>query len=338
MKALDKKKYEVIPIGITKQGKWLKAGAAQATLPKDVVTRGSVDLAMIGDPTRPPLVEVSGDGGDVPLDVIFPVLHGTYGEDGTIQGLFEMANIPYVGCGTLASAVGMDKVIMKNLFRQAGLPIVDFTWFTRIAWEKNPRKILAQAMKEIGFPAFVKPANLGSSVGISKVKNKPELESAVALAAKYDRKIIVEKGVDAREIEVSVLGNEEPTASLPGEIVTGAEFYDYADKYAAASRSQLVIPAKLTPPQIRKFQKMAVQAFQAIDGSGLTRADFFLVRDTNEILINEVNTMPGFTSISMYPKLWQESGLSYSALLDKLIVLALERHREKSRSVTHLDA
>lgn len=338
LKALDKRKYEVVPIGITKQGNWLKAGEAQKLLPGEVISGGSVGLTMVGDPTRSPLLRTDGNGSiaEEKIDVIFPVLHGTYGEDGTIQGLFEMANIPYVGCGVLASAAGMDKVIMKHLFREAGLPMTDFIWFTRRQWESNPKKVVAAVVREIGFPAFVKPANLGSSVGISKVKSRADIEAAIELAAKFDRKIIIERGVDAREIEVSVLGNDEPTASLPGEIVTGSEFYDYADKYSAASHSETVIPAKLTAGQIKKVQQMAVRAFQAIDGSGLARADFFLTRDTKELLINEVNTLPGFTSISMYPKMWEASGLPFPALLDRLIELALDRHREKSRNVTSI--
>ncbi|MBX7222736.1 MAG: D-alanine--D-alanine ligase [Blastocatellia bacterium] len=339
LKALDKRKYEVVPIGITPQGKWLTSGEAQKLLPKDVVESGSVSLAMLGDPTQAPIVRTNGsspDGAFPALDVLFPVLHGTYGEDGTIQGLFEMANIPYVGCGVLASACGMDKIVMKQLFRQADLPIVDFTWFTRTAWERDPKKILNSVVKSIGFPAFVKPANLGSSVGISKAHDRKELETAIAFAAKFDRKIIVEKGVLAREIEVSVLGNDEPTASLPGEIVAGAEFYDYKDKYINNS-AQFMIPAKLPAKLIKQFQQMAVRAFQSIDGAGLARVDFFLEHETNRILVNELNTLPGFTSISMYPKLWEASGISYGELLDRLIQLALERHQEKSRSVTHFE-
>lgn len=341
LKALDKKKYDVVPIGITKQGNWLKAGDAQKLLPGQVVKDGAVALRMVGDPTRAPLLKSengAGSLGEENIDVFFPVLHGTYGEDGTIQGLFEMADVPYVGCGVLASAAGMDKVIMKHLFRDAGLPMTDFIWFTRRQWEADRKKVIAAVAREIGFPAFVKPANLGSSVGISKVKSRADIEPAIELAARFDRKIIIEKGVNAREIEVSVLGNDEPTASLPGEIVAGAEFYDYADKYGSASHSEIVIPAKLTAGQTKKVQQLAVRAFQAIDGSGLARADFFLTRDTKELLINEVNTLPGFTSISMYPKMWEASGLSYSALLDRLIELAFDRHREKSRNVTSIEA
>lgn len=339
LNALDKDKYDVIPLGITKAGKWLMAGDSQQLLPKEVVTEGEVSLAMMGDPTQSPLVRTSHNRieGDVPtLDVVFPVLHGTYGEDGTIQGLFEMANLPYVGCGVLASAAGMDKVIMKHLFRQAGLPIVDFTWFTRLAWEKNPEPILNSVIESIGFPAFVKPANLGSSVGISKAKDRDSLAKAITLAARFDRKVVVEKGIDAREIELSVLGNDEPVASLPGEIVAGAEFYDYQDKYLS-NTAELVIPAELTEAQVAEFQQMAIRAFQAIDGSGLARADFFLERSTGNIYVNELNTLPGFTSISMYPKLWEASGLTYPQLLDRLIELAIDRHREKSRSVTSYD-
>lgn len=336
--ALDKTKYEVIPIAITPQGKWLASSEATNLLPSSVIETADQSVAILGDPTKRGLERISSDGEQVrdPLDVIVPILHGTYGEDGTIQGLFEMADIPYVGCGVLASACGMDKVIMKRLFHEAGLPIVEYTHFLRTQWEKDAATIEAQVIAQLGFPVFVKPANLGSSVGISKAEDADELHTAITLAAKFDRKIIIERGVNAREIEVSVLGNDEPIASLPGEIATTehAEFYDYKAKYVDPNGAKLMIPAPLTDEQITELQTLAIRAFQAIDGGGLARADFFLERGTNQWYVNELNTLPGFTSISMYPKMWEASGLPYSQLLDRLIELAFERHREKSRNQT----
>lgn len=336
--ALDKNKYEVIPIGITKQGGWLTAGAAAGLLPEKVMSSDE-HVALIGDPTREGLMRVNGSKSEQSekLDVLFPVLHGTYGEDGTIQGLLEMANVPYVGCGVLASSTGMDKVVMKQLFAAHGLPVGPFTFFLRTNWEKDRRAILARVEREIGLPAFVKPANLGSSVGISKAKNLQQLEAAIDLAAKYDRKILVERGINAREFEISILGNDEPIASLPGEVIPGAEFYDYNDKYID-NKTQFQIPARLAPEKVDEIKALAIRAFQAIDGSGLARVDFFLDRDTDKLLLNEINTMPGFTSISMYPKLWEASGISYPELIDRLIELALERHKEKSRTITTFEA
>ncbi len=336
--ALDRDKYEVVPIAISKAGKWLASSEATNLLPSAVMTNADQHVAIFGDPTEKGLARFTGQnesGKRDTLDVIFPVLHGTYGEDGTIQGLLEMADVPYVGCGVLGSAAGMDKVVMKRLFREAGLPIVEFVHFLRSQWEADPLLIELRVAEEIGFPCFVKPANLGSSVGISKATDAKSLNAAIALAAKYDRKIVIERGVDAREIEVSVLGNDEPIASLPGEIVPqSVEFYDYQAKYISADGARLVIPAELSQEQTTEIQQLAVRAFQAIDGSGLGRVDFFLEKETGKLLLNEINTMPGFTSISMYPKLWEASGLSYSQLIDRLIELAFDRHREKSRNVT----
>jgi len=268
-----------------------------------------------------------------PLDVVLPVLHGTYGEDGTIQGLLEMAGVPYVGCGVLASATGMDKVVMKQLFERAGLTVTRYRHFLRSAWEDDPDSIVKRIGRQLGYPVFCKPANLGSSVGVSKAKDKAELRKSIDDAARYDRRIIVEKAVVGREIEVSVLGNEHPIASLPGEIITGHEFYDYEDKYIDA-KSRTEIPARLPRRTIERIQRDAITAFQAIDGSGLARVDFFVERATGRVIINEINTMPGFTSISMFPKMWEASGISYSELIDRLIELAVERHRDKSRNLT----
>lgn len=336
--ALDRNKYEIIPIAITQNGKWLAPSEATNLLPSAVIQSADQHVAILGDPTDRGLARFTNEGRSherESLDVVIPVLHGTYGEDGTIQGLLEMADLPYVGCGVLASAVGMDKVVMKRLFREAGLPIVDFTHLLRAQWESDPQKFEAHVIETIGFPCFVKPANLGSSVGISKATDAKSLNAAIALAAKYDRKIIVEKGVEAREIEVSVLGNDHPLASLPGEIIPQtAEFYDYKAKYIDSNGARLVIPAEVCAETTAEIQRLAIRAFQAIDGSGLARVDFFLERSTGNLIVNEINTMPGFTSISMYPKLWEASGISYSRLIDRLIELAFERHGEKSRNVT----
>ncbi|MCI0338884.1 MAG: D-alanine--D-alanine ligase [Acidobacteria bacterium] len=336
--ALDRSRYEIVPIAITRQGKWLASSEATNLLPSAVIEDADQHVAIFGDPTERGLARFSSEG--IPswrdkIDCFIPVLHGTYGEDGTIQGLLEMADVPYVGCGVLASAVGMDKVVMKRLFREAGLPIVGHTHFLRAQWEADAQKIEARVIEEIGFPCFVKPANLGSSVGISRAVEAKSLKAAITLAAKYDRKIIVEKGVDARELEVSVLGNDLPMASLPGEVIPlTARFYDYKAKYIDENGARLIIPAELNPVTTAEIQQFAIRAFQAIDGSGLARVDFFLERATDMLIVNEINTMPGFTSISMYPKLWEATGISYSELIDRLIELAFERHREKSRNVT----
>jgi D-alanine-D-alanine ligase len=336
--ALDRAKYEVVPIAITKQGKWIASSEATNLLPSAVMAKADQRVALFGDPTERGLARFTAEGqpdSRESLDVVIPVLHGTYGEDGTIQGLLEMADIPYVGCGVLASAVGMDKVVMKRLFHEAGLPILAYTHFLRTQWEAAAEQVEARVIEEIGFPCFVKPANLGSSVGVSKAADAKSLGEAIVLAARYDRKIIAERGVEAREIEVSVLGNDEPVASLPGEIVpVTADFYDYKAKYIDDNGAQLLIPAELPAETTREIQQLAIRAFQAIDGSGLARVDFFLERATGQVIVNEINTMPGFTSISMYPKLWEASGVAYGQLIDRLIELALERHREQSRNVT----
>lgn len=335
--AIDKSKYDVVPIGITKEGRWLVSGSAAALLPDAVMASNShQQVAIIGDPTMRGLTRLDERErllASEPLDAVFPVLHGTYGEDGTIQGLLEMAGVPYVGCGVLASATGMDKVTMKQLFERAGLTLIKYDWFLRSAWEENPDAIIKRINKSIGFPVFVKPANLGSSVGISKASDKRELRDAIDDAARYDRKLVVERAVNGREIEVSILGNEHPVASLPGEIITGHEFYDYEDKYIDTS-SRTEVPANLPKRIIDRIQRDAIRAFQAVDGSGLARVDFFVERGTNRVIINEINTMPGFTSISMYPKLWEASGIPYSELIDRLISLAIERHRDKARNLT----
>jgi D-alanine-D-alanine ligase len=322
LRSLDPAKYEVIPIGITHDGRWLAARNALELLPpaeaiqKTLATGDSITLS--AEPVQ--------SGGVGVADVIFPVLHGTYGEDGTIQGLLELANVPYVGAGVLGSAVGMDKDVMKRLLRDAGLPIVNY-WTVR---KPNVDSFVSTLGKELPYPVFVKPANLGSSVGITKVHGADELRRGLEIAAEFDRKIVVEQGVDAREIELSVLGNDNPMASVPGEILPSREFYDYEAKYMDEN-SRLVIPAKLTKSQVQEAQRLAIETFKVLEGSGLGRVDLFLERSTDKFYVNEINTLPGFTSISMYPKLWEASGIPYAELIDRLIALAIERHAEKNK-------
>ncbi|RJQ28210.1 MAG: D-alanine--D-alanine ligase [Peptococcaceae bacterium] len=334
--ALDREKYEVIPVGVTREGKWLAGIDPPALLAGDFKDAITVDPP--ADPARGGLVRVNpANAGTeshvLPVDVVFPVLHGTFGEDGTLQGLLELANIPYVGAGVLASALGMDKVLMKTVFARHNIPQPRFWFCLRREWEKDRSGIVAGVEERLGYPCFVKPANLGSSVGISKAHDRAELVRAIELAAKYDRKIILEEGVEAREVEVSVLGNDDPVASPPGEIIPFNEFYDYEAKYIDG-KSSLIIPADLPPDTVRRVQELAVKAFKAVDCAGMARVDFFIRRDNNAVLVNEINTIPGFTRFSMYPKLWEAGGIGYGELLDRLIELAQERHREKNRSLT----
>jgi D-alanine-D-alanine ligase len=347
LKALDPAKYEVVPIGITREGQWrIGSRPHELARPQDltrqpervlekVLTQGE-EVTASADPGRPGLIPIAdtvrrGSTSTERVDVIFPVLHGTFGEDGTVQGLLELADIPYVGAGVLASATGMDKDAMKRLFRDAGLPVVEWRMVLRSEWEQRAGFWSRKIAREIGYPLFVKPANLGSSVGISKVRAGSELARAMDLAARYDRKIVVEKGLDAREIECSVLGNDRPEASLPGEVIPVNEFYDYEAKYLKEG-SRLVIPAKLSRRQTREVQDLALRAFRAVDCAGMARVDLMLDRASGRFFVNEINTIPGFTPISMYPKLWEASGLPYPELIDRLIKLALERHAEKRRS------
>jgi D-alanine-D-alanine ligase len=350
IEAMDTEKYLVVPIAINKEGKWLSPADAVRLLPESLARRVSsggteatgTSVAIIGDPSRRGLVTLDDAAGSQPaqaLDVIFPVLHGTYGEDGTIQGLLEMAGVAYVGCGVLASSCGMDKVTMKALFRDAGLPMCGYTWLLRSEWEREPATVLRRVARQLGFPCFVKPANLGSSVGISKAVDRRSLEEAINLAARYDRKIIVEEGVDAREIECAVLGNDEPEASLPGEYVVhdeSARFLDYTEKYSGTGHVDFVVPAPISKALTARIRRMATMAFKAVDGAGFARVDFFLRRDTSELLINELNTIPGLTAVSGYPKMWEATGLTFSQVIDRLIELALERHTEKSRNETSI--
>jgi len=365
LKAIDRRRFDVVPIGITKEGRWLAAGDAHGLLNGD---ESAVSRRLrAGDPEATPGAKLLHDGIPtlfppepaaaseavstlVPaagksetrldgksLDVIFPVLHGTFGEDGTIQGLFELAGIAYVGSGVLGSAAGMDKDVMKRLFADARLPIVKHVALLRAEWEQAPRKAIARIEAALKYPVFVKPANLGSSVGISKAHGRKELGSALNLAARYDRKLIVEQGVGgkksrARELEVAVLGNDDPKASVVGEIIPGKEFYDYEAKYLSEG-SVPVIPAPLSAAESTRIRAMAVAAFKACDLSGLARVDFLMEPDgKRRIFLNEVNTLPGFTRISMYPKLWEATGISYKDLITCLIDLALERYAERART------
>jgi D-alanine-D-alanine ligase len=363
LNAIDKNKYEVVPIGITKEGRWLTAGDAELLLrgqgeaqshlragdpeatPGAAVLATGQAVVVPPEPQRPggslaafqteALTRRASDRA-INVDIIFPVLHGTFGEDGTIQGLFELADIAYVGAGVLGSAAGMDKDVMKSLFRAAGLPIVKHVTVLRSDWEAAPKKVQKLVESKLKYPVFVKPANLGSSVGISKARDRKELPPAMEEAAKFDRKIVIEEGVGgrkhkAREIEVSVLGNDKPAASVPGEIVPGKEFYDYTAKYVDEG-SQLIIPAKLSNPETKKIKQLAIDAFKAVDCSGLARVDFLMDPKNRKIYLNEINTMPGFTAISMYPKLWAASGLAYPELIERLIRLGQKRHEEKKRN------
>ena len=347
VESIDRKKFDVVPIAITKEGKWLPPADSAQLLPAAVqpllassATATTGDIALLGDPSHKGLISLQRDSQPLvakKLDVVFPALHGTYGEDGTLQGLLEMADVPYVGCGVLASACGMDKVAMKSLCVEAGLPICKHVWFLRSQWGADSSKVIRNVVRQIGFPCFVKPANLGSSVGVSRATDKSSLTKAIELAAEYDRKIIVEEEVVAREIECAVLGNDEPKASLPGEYVIydeAARFLDYTEKYSSTGNVSFVVPAPLTKAMTTRIQKMAIRAFQSIDGAGLARVDFFLPRDGGELIINELNTMPGLTEVSGYPKMWQASGLPFAQLLETLIDLAFERHRDKSFTKT----
>jgi D-alanine-D-alanine ligase len=341
IKYLDRTRYEPVPIRIEKDGRWTLADKAPTAIAAaDVIEHARLEAARPARPGREAhlvahpgedtvlSIERRADSGDldgvasavvtgVGLDVVFPVLHGPYGEDGTVQGLLELANVPYVGAGVLGSAVGMDKAVMKTLFIAAGLPVGPYLVFLRPEWNRDP-------------------ANLGSSVGISKVKTAPELHTAMELALQFDRKIVIEAAIPkAREIECAVLGNDDPQASIPGEIIPSREFYDYEAKYLDES-SKAIIPASLTDAQVREVQQLSIAAFRAVDGTGMARVDFLLNGDTGRLYLNEVNTIPGFTTISMYPKMWEASGVSYSELIDRLIALALERHREKQQLRTSI--
>lgn len=334
-KHLDRTLYEPVPIRIEKDGRWaLTSKVPTAISAADVLKESATEALQVVEPTA----AVSRSG----IDVVFPVLHGTYGEDGTVQGLLELANVPYVGCGVLASAAGMDKAVMKKLFIHHGLPVGPFIATLRHEWERDGAAITRRVREELTYPVFVKPANLGSSVGISKAKSDGDFEKAMTMALQFDRKVVIEAAVpNARELECAVLGNDDPEASLPGEVIPSREFYDYEAKYLDDS-SQTLIPAPLDERQTAEIRRLSIEAFKAVECAGMARVDFLLSRDTGQLFVNEVNTIPGFTTISMYPKMWEATGLPYPRLLERLIQLAVERHDEKQRlrtSVTedHVD-
>jgi D-alanine-D-alanine ligase len=328
LNALDRTRYEVQTIGISKEGKWFWGVEPREWKTSDHVSKDNPQVTLVHDPSNPRFLAL--DGKALPnqgkFDLIFPVLHGPYGEDGTIQGLFEMSNVPYVGSGVLGSSLGMDKDRMKAVFAEAGLPMARSLTVLRSQYKADSTNILNHIESVIGYPCFIKPANLGSSVGISKANNREDLMKSIELAALYDRKLVVEENINGREIEVSVLGNEKPKASVPGEILPANDFYDYEAKYLD-DNSRLLIPAPLEAETVSKLQEMAVKAFQAVEASGLSRVDFFLTSD-EQIYINEINTLPGFTQISMYPKLWEATGIPYQELIDRLITLGLERFQD----------
>lgn len=349
MAALDRDRYEVVPIGITKEGRWVAADVE--ALASGLVAGDARSATLLPEPSDASLMAVEHATGDATaaslsvmtaLDVIFPVLHGTYGEDGTVQGLLELAGVPYVGAGVVGSAVGMDKAIFKQVMAAGGLPVLPWALCTRNQWRREPDVVIAAVESSLTYPVFTKPANLGSSVGISKCRNRSELRAGLEEAARFDRRLVVEQGIDrARELEVAVLGNDEPVASVVGEIRPRRDFYDYVAKYMAEAgsedESELIIPANLDPQHAEVVRELAVQAYKAIDCAGLGRVDLLLDDQTGQVFLNEINTIPGFTEISMYPKLWEATGMSYSELLDRLVDLALERYREKADLATSID-
>lgn len=357
MENIDKHKYDVVPIGITKDGQWIVGGDPMKALVSGVASE-SRPATMLADPLRRGVWSIGLDENKpasagqttgasqdralaqaewiravrlAELDVVFPVLHGTFGEDGTVQGLLELAGVPYVGSGVLASALAMDKTVAKDVLAKHGLPVLPYLVVKRKEWREDPTGVMTQIESRLAYPVFVKPSNLGSSVGISKVHGPDELSPALDLAARYDRKLVVEQGIEAREIEVSVLGNDEPIASVPGEVIPCREFYDYRAKYVETD-SQLLIPAPLDAKVTEQVRHMAIQAYRALDCAGMARADFLLDKGSEELWVSELNTIPGFTQISMYPKLWEASGIPYWELVDRLIALAIERSEDSKQS------
>ena len=342
IKAINKDKYTVVPIGITKEGRWISPQDSELALQSGKI-EGKSTVILLKDPSGNALIRTTNNqrSDKSPalerVDVIFPALHGPYGEDGTIQGLLEVANIPYVGAGVAASAISMDKDLMKTIFQQRGLPILKWMTIRRKEWQKDKEKILSSIENGFEYPLFVKPTNLGSSVGITKVHEKEELEGAIDLASSYDRKILIEEGLEeVREIECGILGNDEPRASVVGEVRPAGEFYDYDSKYIDGG-TQLIVPAELPDDVSKKVQDIALLAFKAVDAVGMARVDFFVSKKENKIYLNEINTIPGFTSVSMYPRLWMASGVPYSDLIDQLIQLALERYQDKNQNKISYD-
>jgi D-alanine-D-alanine ligase len=344
--ALEEAGHEVVPIGITPEGRWLVSGDPLAALSSGRVHQERA-ATLLPEPGRTGLVALpdredaleplSGPPPIGSFDLLFPVLHGTFGEDGTVQGLFELAAVPYAGAGVLGSALGMDKVLQKTLWRGLGLPVVDFLSVLRKELERNPEGVITRIEHTLGYPCFTKPANLGSSVGVTKAHNRAELRHGLEEAARYDTKLLVEQGVDARELEVGVLGNDEPIASIVGEILPGAEFYDYRAKYLDTG-SQALIPADISPDLADEVRRLAIAAFKAVEAAGLARVDFFLERGGSRLYVNEINTMPGFTDISMYPRLWEASGVSFSELVTRIAELGIERFSERARNQTSFTA
>lgn len=343
MKAINRDKYTVVPIGITKEGRWISPQESALALQSGRI-EGRSTVILVNNPSGKSLISIDNhqefkkETWEGKLDVIFPVLHGPYGEDGTIQGLLELADIPYVGAGVAASAVSMDKELMKTIFKQKSLPVLKWLTIKRKDWQKDKEEILSLIQNTFEYPLFVKPTNLGSSVGITKVHCKEELEKAIDLASSYDRKILIEEGLEgAREIECSVLGNDEPQTSVVGEVKPAGEFYDYDSKYIDQA-TQLIVPADLPEEVSGKVKQIALEAFKSIDAAGMARVDFFITKKENKIFLNEINTIPGFTSVSMYPRLWEASGVSYPELIDQLIQLALERYQDKKQNKTSYES
>ena len=348
IETIDPEKYDVIPIGVTREGHWLNPidsvemlPAATTELLRPTLQRfEGAKVGLVGDTRFKGLTEIGrADLEGIDIDVFFPVLHGTFGEDGTLQGLFEMAGAPYVGCGVLASSCGMDKAVMKSLFRDSGLPICKHTWFLRSEWENDREKVLLRLSVNLGFPCFVKPANLGSSVGISPAEDLETLAAAIDHAAVFDNKIIIEEALKMREIECAVIGNDVPAASRPGEyIIRNKEkaFLNYTEKYSGTGNNEFVVPAPVSEELEAKIREMAIQAFKAINGSGLARVDFFLRQDNGLLLVNEINTMPGLTDASGFPKMWEGSGVAFRDVIDRLIEFAFDRHADRARNQTSL--
>ncbi len=337
IEAMDKNKYEIIPIGITKDGKWLTGEKAIEQFQNNDYS-GLEEVTLNTKSGSKELINLKSDGTyeKLEVDIFFPALHGPFGEDGTIQGLFEMANVPYTGCGVLASSVGMDKLTTKALLDEAGIPVIPYLGFNKHAWDQNADEVVHRVLTELELPVFIKPSNMGSSVGVSKVKKKDELKKAIEFALEFDHRILVEKALNIRELECSILGNDEPKASRVGEVIVGGEFYDYKDKYVDG-KSTTKVPADINPQLEKTIQAQCIKAYKLIDGAGLSRCDTFLDKATGEIYINEINTFPGFTSISMYPKMFEASGIKYADLIDEIIKFGFEKYEQKQLKKVSFD-